>query len=419
MKKLLVIIFLLLYSVSYANQHIPYLTGLILSHAQRLMKEGKYDAAIRLLNRFKQKHKKEAENYLVDFTFGNCFFMKKAFDKAAKYYSASVKKNPKFSSAWINLAQCLYSLKKYKASAKAFIKAYNTSSKKEPEYLYYASICFLSAGEYKKSINLLKKLISSYKNPKIKWKEAIAHAYILCKAYKKALPFVEELSEIEKGRKKIRWQQLRLHLYMILNMDQKALLYAERLVREDPTNPKWWKGLAHFYLKKDDYTNALCALIIKGFLVPLTEEEQKIVAQLSAAVGIPRQALLFYKKLAKKKTSFQLIYQIAQCYIRIHRPSDALSWVDKGLSLYPKASKLLLLKAELLYQLGHYKKAAVLFKKCAKAGISPGRCWLMSGYAYLSAGEIASAIYSFRQAKKYPKQKANAIKALSLCLSMK
>ncbi len=396
------------------SEEVPYAARFIVYKAQQLMKKKEYEQAIRLLRKFQEKRKRHSKSYLVDFALGNCFFMKGEYSVAIRYYQNATEKNHGFSAGWLNLAQCLHELKRYSASADAFIKAYNTSSNKNPDYLYYAGICLLSAGRHEDSIKILESLLSLNNNPKIEWKEALAHAYISHNEPKKALPFIEQLSEETKGNKRKTWQQVRVQTYFSLNMDKKALSYLERLIREDPTDPNWWRGLSHLYLKENRYKDALAALIIKDFISPASKQEEKIMAQLSMAVGIPRQALRLYRRLSKKEPSPKLLYYMAQCYIRLNRPKDALIYMNKAIKLDPKDKKLLFLKAQLLYQLERYRKAAVLFEMLAKQNVKPGRSWLMAGYAYLNSGDTKKAYHAFTKAKKYPGQRDSAAKALKI-----
>ena len=398
-------------TISYASKQIPYSVRFIVYHAQKLMQDKRYDEAIQLLERFKKRDKSYSKHHLIDFLLGNCFFIKGEYKKAVQYYESSVRKNPKFFYGWFNLAECLYELKKYKEAAFSFVKAYNVSSKKDPEYLYYAGISFLSAGMCKDAIKELKKIFNSSKTKKTEWEEAIAHAYISCNEFKEALPFVEELSEKENKNKR-RWQRIRVQLYLSLDMENKALSYLERLVKENPTDPIWWKGLAHIYLKRNQYKDALCALIIKGFLSPISDQEKRIMAQLNLMIGLPKQALKLYLQLANREPDSKLYYYIAQCYLRMHRSRDAIVYLDKAIRLDPKNKQYVILKANLFYQLGEYKKAGMIFENMARKNIEPARSWLMAGYSYISAGETKKAYYALSQARRYPKQKKSAEKAL-------
>lgn len=405
-------------------ENVPFPARLIIYKAQKLMDEKKYTEAIEVLKRFKKKSEKlkpsEADkkgytNYLIDFTLGNCFFMIGRYREAKKYYLASVKKKSDFSTGWLNLAQCCYELKEYLSAADAFLKTYKTSQKKKPDYLYFAAVSFLSAGKPSKALTVLNRLLRMNIPLKTEWKEAIAHSYISCNRLKEALPFVEELSERTKGEKRRQWQQVRLHIYLSLNMDKKALSYLKRLLQEDPVQPKWWKGLAYLYLKKNHYKDALSALIIKGFLEPLTDQEKRTAAQLSMAIGIPKVALDFYKSISKNNPS--IMYHIAICYLRLHRPEDSLWYVNKALKKDPKQKKLLLLKGELLYQLKRYREAASVFEKAAESKVDPGRCYLMAGYSFWNVKDFKKAYLAFKQAAKYPLFRSSALRALKLIRS--
>ncbi len=396
--KILPFIFILALGTSYASE-IPYSVRFIVYHAQRLMEKREYDKAIELLKGFQKRNKSCSKHYLIDFILGNCFFMKGDYRTAVNYYQGSVKKNPEFFSGWFNLAECLYKLKRYRDAASSFIKAYSVSAKKDPEYLYYAGISFLNAGMCRDAIRVLKKLPLK----KIEWREAIAHAYISCNEFREALPFVEELSEKKIKNRKM-WQRIRVQIYLSLGMEDKALSYLKRLVKEDPVDPIWWKGLAHIYLRKNKYKDALCALIIKGFLLPLSDQEKKVAAQLSLALGIPKQALKFYVGLLNKRSDPGLYYYISQCYIRIHKLKDAIFYLNRAIKLRPD-KKYLILKANLLYQMGEYKSAGMIFERLARRNIEPEKMWLMAGYSYINAGDLREGYFALNQAKKYSKNK--------------
>ncbi len=392
----ILLIFLMLSSYCLAQEKAIFF---LLQKVRYLMDQKRYDEAIDLLMRFKKKGYK---SYLIDFYLGNCFFMKKDYISAKRSYLETIKKKKDFTSAWLNLGYCLYELKQYDSSANSFLKAY--SFEKNPEYIYLASVSFLSAKNCSKAIDLLKRIPFE---EKISWKEALSHAYIMCGRLKEALPLVEDLSE-----KKKEWKKTRIYIYMSLNMEERALVYLKRLIKEDPTDPYWWKMLSYVYLKKKRYKDALSSLIIKGFLEPLTDEEKKTAAKLCLILNIPKKAISFYKGI--KKPEEEIMEQIAYCYIRIHREKEALKYIDKILKAYPKKKKFILLKAEILYKLKRYREAGIFFEKAAKVGIDPGKSWLMAGYSFLKAGEKRRAVFAFKKAKKYPSQKRYAENILKL-----
>ena len=401
---------------------IPLPVRMALFKAQKLMEENRFAEAAGTLEKFQEKGKKLKpggpgskgyRHYMIDFALGNCYLMAKQHLKAVVHYQAAVAARPDFHPGWMNLAKCCYDMNAYAKAGKAFLRGYETAPEKDPETLYCAAVCFLAAGDGQKALDMLQRLMKTYPAAaRLEWKETIARAYFACRQPRKALPFVEELSEKTEGKKRKQWQEIRLHLYFSLNMKKKALEYVNQLIQECPQEPKWWKGLAHFYLMENRYRPALVALIIKGFLAPLTAQEERIVADLNMTLDVPVQAVRLYEKIAGEKFDQDLAFRIAQGYIRIHRPEDALKWVEKGLLKEEKNQRLMLLKGDLLYELERYRQAAAAFELAARGEKNPGRAWLMAGYAAWNAGDLEKSRLAFKHAAKYPKQKDSAHRAL-------
>ena len=426
----ILLVFLPFTLIEAKEKELPLRTQIVLYKAQGLIEKKEYDKAIDLLIRFQEKGKglreedrisKGYDNYMIDFTIGNCYLLKKDYTDAVSFYRRSLKKKPSFYLAWVNLSRCYYELKRYKEAGDSFVRCYEIDPKKDPQYLYYGGICYLTDGRHKEAIRVLERLLEVTKGADLKteWKEAISQAYLLGNYPRKALPFVEELSVETKGIRRKQWQEQRLHLYLTLEMEEKAFNYLNELIREDPLEPKWWKGLSHFYLKKNNYKGALVALTIKGLLEPLTEQEQRIAADLYISVDIPYEAVRLYKKMARKHLTPKMAYRIAQCYIRLHRPKDALLYIEKAIEAKKdKDISLLMLKGELLYELERYRNAADTFEDVAKISLKKGnektaaKALLMEGYSAWNAKDLNRAIEAFRMAAKFPSQRSSALKAL-------
>ncbi len=405
---------------------IPMPARLVIYKAQQLMEKNEFAKAIGTLEKFQEKCKnlkpgkhdsKGCRHYLVEFNLGNCCLMIKDFSAAKAHYLSTLSINPGFHSGWMNLAKCCYDMNEYAKAGHAFLKGYETAEpEKNPEMLYYGAVCFMSAGDNQKALGVFKRLLKLHPaNVKLDWKEALAQIYLACDQPRNALPVIEELSEKTEGKKRKQWQEIRLHLYLSLDMNKKAFEYVNRLIQEYPLDPKWWKGLAHVYLRDNRYKGALAALTVKSFLEPLTTREKRIVADLNMAIDVPIQAVRFYEKIAKDKFEPDLAYRIAQGYIRLHRPEDALECVEKGLLKEKNDQRLILIKGSLLYELEKYREAAAAFEAAASCGErkKQGRAWLMAGYAAWNAGDVKKSRLAFKKAVKYPKQKKAAQKALS------
>ena len=422
---LTLIILLTVSAISRGDQadDIPPAARMVIHKAQKHMEKKQFAEAIDALEKFREKGKtlnpdtpdsKGYRHYLVHFILGNCYLMTRNYSAAEARYRTAVTLNPDFHQGWMNLAKCCYDMEAHAKSGHAFLKGYETAPKKDPETLYFGAVCFMSGGDSKKALSIFHRLLKEHPQPEIKleWKEAIVQAYFDCDQPRKALPFIEVLSEQTEGKKRRQWQEVRLHTYLSLNMKTKALQYVNRLILEYPTEARWWKGLAHLYLKENRYKLALAALTIKGFLEPLTTREEKIVADLNMTLGIPIQAVRFYEKLAGGKSKRDAAYGAAQGYLRLHQPEKALKWVEKALSGQKNNPRLLLLKGELLYALERYPEATVAFERAAREKKSAGRAWLMAGYAAWNAKDLRSTRRAFKNAARHKKQKKVALKAL-------
>ena len=402
---------------------IPPAARMVIHKAQKHMEKKQFAEAIDALEKFRKKGKtlnsdtpdsKGYRHYLVHFTLGNCYLMNRNYSAAEARYRAAVTLNPGFHQGWMNLAKCCYDMEAHAKAGHAFLKGHETAPKKDPETLYFGAVCFMSGGDSKKALDIFHRLLKEYPQSEIEleWKEALVQAYFDCDQPREALPFIETLSEQTKGEKRRQWQEVRLHTYLSLNMKKKALRYVNHLIREYPTEARWWKGLAHLYLKENRYKPALAALSIKGFLEPLTPQEEKIVADLNMTLGIPIEAVRSYEKLAEGKSKRDAAYGAAQGYLRLHQPEKALKWVEKALAGQKNNPRLLLLKGELLYALERYPEATVAFETAAREKTSAGRAWLMAGYAAWNAKEMRTTRRAFENAAKYSGQKKAALKAL-------
>lgn len=415
---------LLVPAISHGGQadDIPLAVRMVIFKAQNLMEKNRYTDAARVLEAFQEKGKtvkpddadsKGCRHYLINFNLGNCFLMTKKYAAAETRYRAAVVSKPDFHTGWMNLAKCCYDMNAHAKAGHAFLKGYETASDKNPETLYYAAVCFMTAGDNQKALGVFRKLLTAHPAAiKLEWKESLVQAYLACDQPRKALPFIEELSEKTEGKKRKQWQEIRLHTYLSLNMKTKALQYVNRLIREYPMEARWWKGLAHLHLKENRYKPALVALTVKGFLEPLTIQENRIIADLNMSMNVPLQAVRFYERIAGKKPGPDMAYRIAQCYIRLHRPEEALKYADRGLMKDKRHKHLLLMKGNLLYELERYPEAAAAFETAARKKANPGRAWLMAGYAAWNAKDLRATRRAFKNAAGHSRQKKAALRAL-------
>ncbi len=403
---------------------IPLAARMALYKAQQLVKKEKVSEAVGVLESFRAtcgknmkpgaRDSKGCAHHLPDFNLGNYYLMTERLTKAASRYRSAVKKKPDFHAGWMNLAKCLHDMNQPGEAGKAFLKGYETSPEKKAETLYYAGACFTSAGDHATAVETFGRLLSLHRSEaRLEWKEAFVHACLSVDKPRRALPVMEELARKAEGEKKEQWQEALLYQYMSLNMKKKALGYVEKLTRERPLEPRWWKGLAHLHLKENRYRSALVALTVKGFISPLTERELEIVADLNAVLGIPIQSARHYEKMLKKQFDLGTIFKIARSYQYLHRPDEALAWVQKGIDQKGATPHLTVLKGDLLYEMKRHEEAIDAFEAAARHPKNAGRAWLMVAWSAWSLGDHDRARKALEKASKIPTSRRAAKKALA------
>jgi tetratricopeptide (TPR) repeat protein len=402
--------------IAIKTDDIPLPARQTLIKANRFIEKKEIASAIKVLESFQQKTGNPDtygyNHHLINFTLGNCYLMKNQPSQAIPYYQAAVNAKSDFSPAWFNLAKCHSELDHHVQAGTCFLEGYDSTEEKKPEILYYSAVSFLMGGDCNQAIEIFRRLLSSHADAvKLEWKESLVQTYINCDQHRQALPFIEELAEKTRGPKRQQWQEILLHEYLHLNMQHRALEYAEQLTREHPLESKWWKALAHLHLSANTYEKALVALTVYSHLTPLTNEEKKLMAELASALGVPIQAVSFYEEILAEKMDPEIVKKIAESYLRLHRPKDALAWVEKGLRGASEES-LLMLKGNLLYEIKNYGAAMNVFQSIPN-GQNSGQAFLMLGYSAWQAGDLEKARHAFKKASKYKKQNKTALRLLS------
>lgn len=412
--------------------------GICVNKAQALYGQGKVKDAVKTLEVFIKKYEtnkntKELHPYLY-FLLGNFYqsYSQGSHDdatdnagrhlqKAAQCYRAAVKSDPDFSEAWLNLAKCCYESQKYSDAAQSFEKAYQCTETKKSIHLYYAAVCRFQAREPEYALSLFETLLQTHpQDVTLAWKEVLVNILFTLERYRQALVYIKELVRESKPPKLKQWQEILLSQYLNLGMDTEALEFAQKLTRTDPLEPRWWKGLSHIHLKNEDQQKGLAALIIYGYLTPMTQAEIKLTADLYMAVDVPKKAARLYQEVLEQDLDPKILEKLTHALATAHDPDNAIKWIDKGLSLSSGKSKqdanLLLLKAQLLYIKRSWEQAAETYEKAAihSAGTKHcGQAWLMLGYSAMNCRQMDQSLNAFKKAAKFKKQQRPAEKAIA------
>jgi tetratricopeptide (TPR) repeat protein len=403
------------------KKSIPPAVRVVLIKVSSLINQKAYDRAIETLEAFKSRGKsvpasgesdpKGYHHPEIYFALGTCHLLTNNYQWAVQAFEQVLKQDPTHISAWLNLAKAAYELKDYSWAAHCFSQAYLPD--KNPEHLYYSAVAYLMAQRSKPSIAAFEKLFKNHPD-KIQpaWRENFVHALLSADFARRALPHIRLLAEHYTDEKQVQWQEILLHQYMQLDMQEQARTYALFLTRQAPTRAKWWKALAHVYLQDGNYKPALTAFTIYSHLEPLTDQETNLLADLHLQLGIPVKAAPLYAAVLQKKIDARLLHNLMLALQQLGRPEEALKALRRS-APDTKDPNLLMLKADLLYNLERYAEAAQAYRQTAETDTKQkGRAWLMAGYAALQANDVEAGRNAFKQAATFDRHRKAALLAM-------
>ena len=424
---LLIISSIIPYSCHAASQkeRLPYRVRAILYKAVSLMNEKAYDEAIETVRNFEALGKNlkpdepDPQGYhhaRIYFTLGACLLFKGEYDQAVDAFEQAVKKDPTHVSSWLNLAKALYELGNLVQAADCFKNAYDRAVEKDPKHLYYAATSLLMAKETDACIVIFQKLIGAHPDAiRFEWREAYVQALLADNRVEQALPHLRELAENTTDGKRIKWQEILLSQYIRLERWKEAGRYAGWLTEQTPGRPEWWKALAHIHLKEGLYRNALAALTISSYLSPLSESETKLVADLYLQLGIPAKAAPFYETVLSEKADTGILQRLVTALRQLGKSEEALAVLGE-IKPDDGCIDLLMVRADLLYELKRYREAGEAYQAVAgvkdKEDAVTGRAWLMAGYSALQIENMDACRNAFKRAAAFASQRKAALLAI-------
>jgi tetratricopeptide (TPR) repeat protein len=405
------------------RSNMPPVVKAVLARVAPLIRQNAYDRALETLNAFKSRGGKapvsgapDAKGYHhpeIYFALGTCHLLKNDYAPAVQAFEQALLQDPTHSYAWLNLAKAAYELKDYSRAARAFAQAYDNAPVKNPDHLHFSAVAYLMAGRSQASIAAFDTLFNNYADQvRPAWRENYVHALLAAGLARRALPHMRILAERTTGEKQIRWQEILLHQYLQLEMLEQARIYALDLTRRAPTRAKWWKALTHVYLQDGQYTPALTALIVYSYLETLSDPEAKLLADLHLQLGIPIKAAPLYESVLQKKADARLLYNLMLALQQLGRSEQALEALQRS-APDTQDPNLLMLKADLLYNLERYQSAAQAYRQTAQMDSRyKGRAWLMAGYAALQADDVDAGRRAFKQAATFSRHRKAALLAM-------
>jgi tetratricopeptide (TPR) repeat protein len=174
------------------------------------------------------------------------------------------------------------------------------------------------------------------------------------------------------------------------------------------------KPLAHADLQAGRYEPALVAMTVYSYLTPLSDQETKLLADLNLQLGIPVKAAPLYETALAGKTNPRLIRSLAMALQQLGKTEQALAALERYAPVdRDKYPELMMLRADLLYSMEHFREAAVAFRRTAAADKdNAGRAWLMAGYAALQLDDTKAGREAFEKAATFRRHRKAARMAL-------
>jgi tetratricopeptide (TPR) repeat protein len=395
-----------------------------LAKAYRLMEDGRQAQALKLLREFQAPAGQDAldpgqpdprgyHHPEVYFMLGILHESLNEQGKARKAYQQTLEQDPDHAKARVNLARICQENEEYTRAADHFSRAYAAQGKEKPRYLYYAAVSLLMDDSPEKSIQYFNRLLAEHgQQIRAKWRENLIHALLSAGRNQEALKHIQVLVKEYSGEKRLQWQEILLYQYLELEMHDRAYSFVLDLTRQAPTLDKWWKAAAHTALAQNKYEQAATALTVYSYLTPLNQEEAGLLADLYLQVDIPVKAVPVYRLVLAKTKDTRILQNLIVAFRQLGEPEKALEAL-RAYSGQEEDSGLLLLQADLLYELERFEPAAEIYRQAAgQGGKQAGRAWLMAGHALWNQNELKVALQAFEQAVKYKKQRDEAHKAL-------
>lgn len=404
-------------SLTAAPRDYPVRVRMVLVKVSPLLEKQKFQEVAEILKEFIGKASSPDDRVYnhaeVHFILGNCYALRDKPGEASAYFKRAVTQDPEHEGAWNNLAMSLYHLEKYREAGDAFLTSYELTEKEDAKLLYYSAITLLMAEQYPQFLKRFEQLFKAHpENVTLEWKENYVYGLLHADQPRKAIPYIVELARDFSGKKQRQWREILLQQYMALEMYKKGLRFLEYLTREEPTEPLWWKGLAHLYLQTGDHKKALASLTIYSFLSPLSDQERQLIADLYMQEGIPRRAALHYEKQIETKPERELLLRLSRSYLELDLPDKALQSLAR-IEEEDKNGEVAMTRGNILYSMKEYDQAAAAFEKAAKAkGKRGNRAQLMAGYSHWQLGSYQTAKELFTSAAEEKGLKNEAMKAI-------
>jgi tetratricopeptide (TPR) repeat protein len=354
---------------------VPRRARLALFQAYEARGRGDYQSSTEILQNFLE-HNPGDDHFLLRFHLGNSMAQTNTPEEQLEQYQKCVELEPRFAKGWMSLGEVAYNLGRYELAGQALSNAFRLSEQKKPESLYYAAAAYLMAERPAEAVPLLEQLVSGeWGAPKLDWYRALVSAALQTE-----------------------------------DRDTGAHAVSSMLERFE-SDPEAWTLAFQYAAGSGDYRQAAVALTIKGYLTPLSREEQIQLADLNAAIDVPARAAGYYEEALQEEASTGELERLASSYLAAHDSEEALRTLNRALQQEP-TPRLWSLYGDLNFMERNYQEAYQAYRNSAAMDAEDGRAHLMMAYCAMEAGDREGAVKHLNIAAGFPAQETKAREVL-------
>ena len=307
------------------------------------------------------------------------WYLDKEPEEAQKAYMEGHAAYPESEDLLGNYAAVTYELEQFHKAAQLFEKLYDVREEKDIEDLNNAAACYYYAEELDETIRVYNRMIALTKEPESEWFEMI------------------------------------ISLYMEQENNQKAEEYILKALDLFTLEKKYWQLLADLRITYSDYAGAASALEI-GYRIepPESRKDWNYLLELYSYLNVPlRIAKCLESILEEGASNEDDQIRISQMYANTMRVDKAVSYLDSLISKNP-SEKLLIQKAQILYDARRNKEAIKALDECIEFAPKNGLAYYIKGFTAWDMEDWETAKEAFTMAKNFKEYSAQSKDALAI-----
>jgi tetratricopeptide (TPR) repeat protein len=354
---------------------VPRKARLALFRAYEARGNGDYQASTRILQSFVEKNPGD-DHFLIRFHLATSMAQTSDLEAQIEQLQKCVELEPRYAKGWLSLGEIAYNAERYELAADALGEGFRRSDEKKAQVLYYSSAAYLMAEKPEKAIPQLEVLTSGmWGEPKLDWFRAQVSAAL-------------QAEDTEAGKRAV-----------------------DSMLERFEDSPDAWTLAFQYAAATGDYEQAAVALTIKGYLVPLTREEEIQLGDLYSAIEVPERATRSYNTAMDGEATTGELERLASAYLAAHDPDAALRTLTRALEQEP-TPRLWSLHGDLNFMQERYDDAYEAYRKSTEMDPEGGRAYLMMAYCAMELGNKDEAKNQLKMAAGYPDQSEKAAEIL-------